>query len=186
MSSNQKLVDRKFLKFSEKAGGLFPGVEFQNLKYGNNFDGTEKWGHLHFTIYPLNSHLARSPYFYKKKLLVHFTSMNALTSILNEKKVSWSTRINVNTATEKEEFVYTILTRTISLLIILVFPNIDPDYTNIIRLMVDNRLIRWDLEIEVKYQEIVRSEARVEDQTDEDTSEENSVATEEGIDSLLD
>ena len=63
---------------------------------------------------------------------------------LEKNCVVWSTRINVDTNTEKEEFVYTILTRTVSLLIIVAFPNIQQDYNNIIKQFVENRLIRWD------------------------------------------
>jgi DNA repair photolyase len=104
---------------------------------------------------------------------------------LEKNCVVWSTRINVDTATEKEEFVYTILTRTVSLLIIVVFPDIQQDYINIIRGFVENRLIRWDEESETKYQELRQVIHTTIIQEDQDNSEDNQVANEEPIDALI-
>ena len=99
--------------------------------------------------------------------------------------VVWSTRINVDTQTEKEEFVYTILTRTVSLLIILVFPDIHSDYVNIIKQFVEDRLIRWDEDSEAKYQEIRQTVDAFGAQDDQDNTEDNQVANEENIDTFI-
>ena len=104
---------------------------------------------------------------------------------LEKNCVLWSTRINVDTQTEKEEFIYTILTRTVSLLIILVFPNIQQDYINIIKQFVEPRLIRWDEESETKYQEIRQTVDAVATLDDQDNTEDNQVANEENIDTLI-
>ncbi len=104
---------------------------------------------------------------------------------LEKNCVVWSTRINVDTNTEKEEFVYTILTRTVSLLIIVVFPNIQQDYNNIIKQFVENRLIRWDEESEIKYQEIRQTSQVMDNQDDQDNTEDNQVGNEENIDTLI-
>lgn len=104
---------------------------------------------------------------------------------LEKNCVVWSTRINVDTKTEKEEFVYTILTRTVSLLIIVVFPNIHSDFINIIKQFVDDRLIRWDEESETKYQEFRQTIDVVATQDDQDNTEDNQTANEETIDTLI-
>jgi hypothetical protein len=104
---------------------------------------------------------------------------------LEKNCVVWSTRINVDTNTEKEEFVYTILTRTVSLLIIAAFPNIQQDYNNIIKQFVENRLICWDEASETKYQEIRQTIQVVENQDDQDNTEDNQLANEENIDTLI-
>jgi len=99
--------------------------------------------------------------------------------------VVWSTRINVDTQTEKEEFVYTILTRTVSLLIIIVFPNIQQDYITIIKLFVENRLIHWDEESERKYQEIRQTINVATNQDDQDNTEDYQTTNDESIDTLI-
>jgi hypothetical protein len=104
---------------------------------------------------------------------------------LEKSCVIWSTRINVDTTNEKEEFIYTILTRTVSLLIIVVFPTIQQDYINIIKTFVENRLIRWDDESETKYQEIRQTVHAAPNLDDPDNSEDNQVANEETIDTLI-
>lgn len=104
---------------------------------------------------------------------------------LEKNCVVWSTRINVDSNTEKEEFVYTILTRTVSLLIIIVFPETQQDFLNIIRLLIPDRLIRWDEETELKYNELMQTVQAVIDQDDNDNSEENQNLDEENIDGLI-
>jgi DNA helicase-2/ATP-dependent DNA helicase PcrA len=104
---------------------------------------------------------------------------------LEKNCVLWSSRINVDSNFEKEEFIYTILTRTVSLLIILVFPETQQDFLNIIKLLVPDRLMRWDEESETKYNELMQSqEDRIPD-VDNDNSEENQTVDEETIDGLI-
>ncbi len=97
----------------------------------------------------------------------------------------WSTRINVDTTNEKEEFVYTILTRTVSLLIIVVFPTIQQDYINIIKQFVESRLIRWDDESETAYQQLKNSNDQRNNDEDEDNSEDNPNPEDDNIDPLF-
>ncbi|TAF77369.1 MAG: DNA helicase UvrD [Bacteroidetes bacterium] len=104
---------------------------------------------------------------------------------LEKNCVIWSTRMNVDTQTEKEEFIYTILTRTVSLLIIVVFPDIQQDYKNIIKQFIEKRLIRWDEESEIKYQEIRQTIQAADNQDDQDNTEDNQTANEENIDTLI-
>ena len=99
--------------------------------------------------------------------------------------VVWSTRINVDTTNEKEEFVYTILTRTVSLLIIVVFPTIQQDYINIIKQFVESRLIRWDDESETAYQQLKNSNDQRNNDEDEDNSEDNPNPEDDNIDPLF-
>jgi len=104
---------------------------------------------------------------------------------LEKNCVVWSTRISVDTTTEKEEFVYTIITRTVSLLIVVVFPDIQQDYINIIKTFVPERVICWDLESETKYQEIRQNVNAIVAQEDTDNTEDNQPANEENIDTLI-
>jgi hypothetical protein len=104
---------------------------------------------------------------------------------LEKNCVVWSTRINIDTNTEKEEFIYTILTRTVSLLIIIAFPGIQQDYNNIIKQFVENRLIRWDEVSEKRYQEIRQTIQIADSQDDQDDTEDNQIANEENIDTLI-
>jgi DNA helicase II / ATP-dependent DNA helicase PcrA len=104
---------------------------------------------------------------------------------LEKSCVAWSTRINVDTQTEKEEFIYTILTRTVSLLIIVVFPSIQQDYIDIIRLLVENRLIRWDEETELQYQRIRQLETRSVNQDDIDNTEDSQATDDNNIETLV-
>ncbi|AEE52604.1 UvrD-helicase domain-containing protein [Haliscomenobacter hydrossis] len=107
---------------------------------------------------------------------------------LEKSCVVWSTRIDVDTQTEKEEFIYTILTRTVSLLIIVVFPNIQQDYVNIIKLFEPKRLICWDEESEVKYTELGQSTYAItylDDQDDAEEIEADKDDDEKNIDELI-
>lgn len=104
---------------------------------------------------------------------------------LEKNCVLWSTRINVDTQTEKEEFIYTILTRTVSLLIILVFPNIQQDYINIIKQFIEPRLIRWDEESETAYQQLRNTNDQRDNDDDIDNSEDNQNPEDDNIDPLV-
>jgi hypothetical protein len=63
---------------------------------------------------------------------------------LEKRCVVWSTRINVEKKEELVNFVYTILTRTSSILIIAVFPEMDSDVIDMVKKLKKNRLIFWD------------------------------------------
>ena len=114
---------------------------------------------------------------------------------LEKKCVVWSTRILVDTKTEKEEFIYTILSRTVSLLIVVLFPDIHPDYIRILREgFVQDRVlqggikvissIRWDEETEIKYQELIKEIEIMEILEDPDDTEDGHVTDDENIDEL--
>jgi DNA helicase-2/ATP-dependent DNA helicase PcrA len=99
---------------------------------------------------------------------------------LEKQCVLWSTRIKVDTNTEIEEFVYTILTRTVSLLIILCIEKVDKDYSDIIKYFREDRLIFWDDDSKSKYLEI--KSAVIETTNDDlDNSEEITQIIEEDI-----
>lgn len=104
---------------------------------------------------------------------------------LEKNCVVWSTRISVDTSTEKEEFVYTILTRTVSLLIVVVFPDIQQDHINIIKTFVPERVICWDLESETYYQQLRNTNQQQNDDNDEDNSEDTQTNEDDNIDPLI-
>ena len=56
----------------------------------------------------------------------------------------WSTRVAHDAEEETEEFIYTILTRTCSILIIALFDDMLPGYKPIINTLPQNRIIMWD------------------------------------------
>lgn len=104
---------------------------------------------------------------------------------LEKNCVVWSTRISVDTTTEKEEFVYTILTRTVSLLIVVVFPEIQQDYINIIKTFVPERVICWDLESDIYYQQLSNTNHQHNEENDEDNSEDTQTNEDDNIDPLI-
>ena len=99
--------------------------------------------------------------------------------------VIWSTRTYIDSKNEKEEFIYTILTRTVSLLIIVLFPDIQNLYSKIIKSFVSDRLMRWDQESENKYNELVGSTETTELEEDLDNSDENIIYNDDSIDAYL-
>jgi hypothetical protein len=99
--------------------------------------------------------------------------------------VCWSTRIMIDTVNEHEEFIYTILTRTVSLLIIVIFPNIQPVYLDIIKKLIPERLMRWDEETEEKYQQLMKIATISIPEEDIDTSEENKEFGDDTMDQLI-
>lgn len=105
---------------------------------------------------------------------------------LEKSCVVWSTRTSINNETETEEFVYTILTRTVSLLIIVSFPQIKATYTEIIKLLVSDRLLTWDNISEIKLTEINQKISTASEIDDEDNSEVVSETEDEDISTLID
>jgi DNA helicase-2/ATP-dependent DNA helicase PcrA len=63
----------------------------------------------------------------------------------------WSTRININDDKEVYEFVYTILTRTSSILIIALSDSTQENFKKVINLLDRDKLILWDSETKLKY-----------------------------------
>ena len=70
---------------------------------------------------------------------------------LEKKCILWSTRIPIEREREKYEFVYTILSRTSSILIIALFDDACEYYKPIISRLKKERLIFWDKETEEKF-----------------------------------
>ncbi|WPV67121.1 UvrD-helicase domain-containing protein [Chitinophaga sp. LS1] len=99
--------------------------------------------------------------------------------------VVWSTRTKIDTKGEHEEFIYTIFTRTVSLLIIVIFPEVPLLYINILKKLIPERLMRWDEETEIKYQEFISTESIFHEEEDMDTSEDNRVFEEDTLDTLI-
>lgn len=71
--------------------------------------------------------------------------------------IVWSTRAGINTPGDEDYFVYTILTRTRSILIIAMFDETIPRYREIVKLFPQERLMIWDKETEHYYQEKILS-----------------------------
>jgi DNA helicase-2/ATP-dependent DNA helicase PcrA len=67
--------------------------------------------------------------------------------------IVWSTRVAVNTPGDEDYFVYTILTRTRSILIIAMFDETIPRYREIVKLFPKDRLMIWDEATEHHYRE---------------------------------
>jgi DNA helicase-2/ATP-dependent DNA helicase PcrA len=65
--------------------------------------------------------------------------------------ILWSTRISINDDKEVYEFVYTILTRTSSILIIALSDSTQNNFKKVINLLDRDKLILWDLETKLKY-----------------------------------
>lgn len=104
---------------------------------------------------------------------------------LEKKCVVWSTRINVDTQNEITEFIYTIFTRTVSLLILVVFPDIKHEYVQIIKELVPNRLILWDEESEMAYFSIKQASNNSTDVDDIDNSSDIEQNDEDDINDLV-
>ena len=104
---------------------------------------------------------------------------------LEKNCVVWSTRISVDTTTEKEEFIYTILTRTVSLLVVVVFPNLKQDYVDIIKTFVPDRIICWDEDSENAYLQLKTTAEKINEEDDEDNSEDTQTNDENEIDTLI-
>jgi hypothetical protein len=70
---------------------------------------------------------------------------------LEKSCVLWSTRISINDEKEIYEFVYTILTRTSSILIIALSNSTQSEFKKVIHLLDRDKLILWDEETKRKY-----------------------------------
>ena len=98
---------------------------------------------------------------------------------LEKSCVLWSSRIVVDTKTEIDEFVYTILTRTTSILIVAICENLNPNYAEIIKSFDESRLILWDEESTEEFNKIKRGVLNLE----EDDIDNSGDLTEQQIDS---
>ncbi|MEQ8416033.1 MAG: DUF2971 domain-containing protein [Imperialibacter sp.] len=83
--------------------GLFPGLNTSELKFGNKGNGEPVWNHYHVSIPPSNSNFLKSPYFFNRPSVVHFSNVFALTSILSEKSLRL---YNLNHLNDPREFTF--------------------------------------------------------------------------------
>lgn len=90
---------------------------------------------------------------------------------LEKSCVIWSTSTHIENASEINEFVYTILTRTVSLLIIVLYPDIRKEYVEILNSLVTNRIIFWDVASKEKFLAL-KNISGIEIEDDVDDSEE--------------
>ena len=86
---------------------------------------------------------------------------------LEKECILWSTRANIEFEKEVYEFVYTILTRTSSVLIIALFNDTVPLYKRIINHFRKDRIILWDSMTKQKYNEFCE-QVEIEVLSDED------------------
>lgn len=82
--------------------------------------------------------------------------------------VLWNTEKDIAYKEEVSEFIYTILSRTSSVLIIMLTENTLPKYYRIIDLLRKDRLILWDEETKINFNRFCKSSISVEDETDEE------------------
>ncbi len=92
-----KFVQEKIDEFLEAMKSNFPGVDPINFLYGytGNNSYTE-WNHIHFNIPPSNKNLLSSEYYSKDNELVHFTTVDALKGMVQQKKVRLYNLIHLN------------------------------------------------------------------------------------------
>ena len=86
---------------------------------------------------------------------------------LEKECILWSTRAEIEFEKEVYEFIYTILTRTSSILIIALFPESKPIYKQVINLLRKDRLIFWDTITKQKFNEFCE-QTEIEILTDEE------------------
>ena len=72
---------------------------------------------------------------------------------LEKECILWSTRAEIEFEKEVYEFIYTILTRTSSILIVALFNDTKPIYKQVINLLRKDRIIFWDSITKQKYNE---------------------------------
>lgn len=89
-------TEQKIEKFKKGFLYLFPGLDTTHLKYGNESDGKKVCNNIHFNIPPDNRNLVKSPYFYDKPTVVHFSDIFALNSILQERTIRLYNLHNLN------------------------------------------------------------------------------------------
>jgi hypothetical protein len=108
---------------------------------------------------------------------------------LEKSCVVWSTRMPIESKDETDEFVYTILTRTVSLLIIAIFPETPKIHIDILKSFdYRERIILWDEETEIMHNKIIIEGYMEEESEDVDDSPalQGSEQNEEKIDELND
>lgn len=96
-------TDEKIKEFEQAMLNLFPGISTTHFKYGNEIEGKDFWNSIHFNIPPENESLVKSPYFYNRKTIVHFSNILALNSIIQEQAVRL---YNLNNLNDPREFTY--------------------------------------------------------------------------------
>jgi len=84
-------IEEKIDKLTNALSKLFPGLRTQILKLGT-LKELDKFQELYTYVLHQNSNLLNSDYFYKDKSLVHFTKVDALESILQEKAIRLNSR----------------------------------------------------------------------------------------------
>jgi hypothetical protein len=89
-------INRKIETFKAGLLTLFPGIDTTHINYGTSTEGNEDFQMIHFNIPPENKNLIKSPYFYQKKSLVHFSNMSSLISMLQEKSIRLYNLHNLN------------------------------------------------------------------------------------------
>ncbi len=85
--------------------------------------------------------------------------------------VIWSTRVSVDSDNEVFEYVYTILTRTSAILIIVISEKTLPIYINILKVLNNDRLIFYDQASEAKYYQLIEVVEKKEIDDVDDTRE---------------
>ena len=86
---------------------------------------------------------------------------------LEKECIVWSTRAEIEYEKEVFEFIYTILTRTSSILIIALFEETRPIYKRVINLLRKDRMIFWDKVTKQKFIEFCEA-TEIEILSDED------------------
>lgn len=146
-------------------------LEQLSLKLKNIFYSYKIFGLDHISIYESDKNLSDD---------LNLKQVNASSEIILKTKglekscVLWSTRIDVDTKTDEHEFIYTILTRTTSILIIAVCETVIEKYADIINSFYENpkKLILWDNETVVEMQRIKNGFLLTKDEEEQDDFEE--------------
>jgi hypothetical protein len=84
--------EAKIQQIDQKIEAIFPGMTGAHL-LGNEVDGRDVWRYKHILFSPLNGQFAGSKYFFDKKHIVHFTTIDILDKILPSKSL-WLHSLN--------------------------------------------------------------------------------------------
>lgn len=111
-----------------------------------------------YKVYDLNKiTILEKDYELTKQLNQQFVSSETDTILrlkgLEKECVLWSTRADIEFEKEVYEFIYTILTRTSSILIVALFNETKPIYKKVINLLRKDRIILWDTVTKQKFNE---------------------------------
>ena len=120
-----------------------------------------------------------------EKAIPSSTEIILRTKGLEKDCVIWSTRTDIGAKGEIEEFVYTILTRTVSLLAIVIFPSIRDRYIEIVKTFVAERLLFWDAESETQFNAIINGQPLKADDEDIDNSAEYTLVLEDDLEAEI-